>query len=111
MREPLVFVRHMREAGADVLEYTRGGRQEFEASKLVQDAVMRKLEIMGEAAKNVPLPFREKWPGIPWRAVAGLRDVLSHAYFQVQLGRVWGIVEEEVPALVAELDRILQTDA
>lgn len=88
MRDPLVFVRHMRDAAADVLEYTRCGRQEFEASKLVQDAVMRKLEIMGEAAKNVPLPFREKWPSVSWRALAGLRDVLIHAYFQVQLDRV-----------------------
>ena len=111
MRDPLVFVRHMREAAVDVLQYTRGGRQEFEASSLVQDAVMRKLEIMGEAAKNVPLPFRDKWPGVPWRAVAGLRDVLIHAYFHVQLDRVWGIIEEEVPALVTELDRILRTDA
>ncbi len=77
----------------------KGGRAEFFESPLVQDAVIRNLEVIGEAAKRVPEEFRRDHPTIPWRGLSGLRDVLIHQYEGVNLEEVWLIVEKQLPEL------------
>ncbi len=69
---------------------------------------MRRLEIIGEAVKNVPEDFRTKYPDIPWRQIAGMRDVLIHAYFGVNLRRVWKVIKEEIPELKLKILKILE---
>jgi len=74
-------------------EYTTDvNEEEFYKNTFVQDAVLRRLEIIGEAVKNIPDDFRAKYPDIPWRQIAGMRDVLIHAYFGVNLRRVWKVI-------------------
>lgn len=62
-------------------------------------AVIRALEVIGEAAKNVPEDLRQQYPHIPWRSMAGMRDVLIHQYFGVQLQRIWTTVQEDIPTV------------
>lgn len=81
-------------------------KEEFENDKLRQNAIIRSLEIIGEAAKNIPDSFREKHPNIPWREIAGFRDILSHAYFGVKMDRVWNIIEKDLSVLKKEIEKI-----
>jgi uncharacterized protein with HEPN domain len=81
-----------------VLAYTESGRDEFFVSPLIQDAVVRNLEIVGEAAKRVSPALRKQAPGVPWREMAGMRDKLAHDYFGVDLDLVWDVVAAELPA-------------
>jgi len=72
---------------------------EFKSNKLIIDATIRRLEIIGEAIKNIPDLIRKKYPEIPWRDIAGFRDVVTHVYFGVVLDRVWEIIKQDLPEL------------
>ena len=82
-----------------ILEYTSGGRTAFMENPMVQDAVVRNLEILGEAVRGVSPTTREAHPEIPWRKIAGTRDRVIHGYFRVDLDIVWEIVEKELHPL------------
>jgi uncharacterized protein with HEPN domain len=89
----------MRDAADKILRYTMGGRAAFFADPMIQDAVIRNLEVMGEAVRKVPESTRSAYPEIPWRPIAGTRDRVIHGYFTVDLEIVWEIVETELPSL------------
>jgi len=76
----------------------------FDADK--RDATLRRLEIIGEAVKNLPESFRKKHPKIPWKDIAGFRDKLTHAYFGVDLERVWNIIKQDIPVLKKQMKKI-----
>ena len=82
----------------------------FVRNELVYDAVLRNLEVLGEAAKKVPDSVRARHPSVEWRAIAGLRDVLAHAYFALDEATLWDIVAQKVPALAEVLRQILEEE-
>ncbi len=81
-------------------------KEKFSRDILRQSAIIRQLEIIGEAVKNIPDSFREKHPTIPWKEIAGFRDILSHAYFGVNIDRVWNIIEKDLSDLKKEIKKI-----
>lgn len=83
------------------------GRADLDKDELLALALVRLLEIIGEAAKGVPDHVRRNHPEIPWKAIAGMRDRLIHGYFDVDLDVVWAILTEDLPATVAKLERIV----
>ena len=81
-------------------------KEKFLKNKLKQNAIIRSLEIIGEAVKNIPNSFRDAHPGMPWKKIAGFRDILSHAYFVISMNRVWNIIERDLPGLKQEIEKI-----
>ncbi|MER3456321.1 MAG: DUF86 domain-containing protein [candidate division GAL15 bacterium] len=98
-KDPRVYLAHILECIQKIERFTAGGRERFLADELVQDAVLRNFEVIGEAAKRLDDAYRAAHPEIPWRSLAGLRDVLIHQYEGVDLERVWAIVEGDLPGL------------
>jgi len=81
-------------------------QSEFKPDNLITDATIRRLEIIGEAAKNIPDDFRKRYPNIPWRDIAGFRDVVTHAYFGVMLEKVWEVIKTDLPVLKKQIQKI-----
>jgi len=84
--------------------------EEFLKDIKTQDAVVRNLEITEEAIKNISEELKKKYPKIPWKDLAGIRDKLIHHHFGVNLDIVWNIVKEELPGIVLQLEEILKTE-
>lgn len=82
-------------------------QEQFFADERTVDAVLRNLELLGETAKQIPEDVRRRHPSVPWRRIAGLRDVLAHAYFGLGEGTIWQAVSQSIPALTAQLDVVV----
>ena len=94
-----VYLKHIAECIHNIESYVSGGEGVFLGSRLVQDAVIRNVEIIGEAVKRLSPEFLSARPQIPWKGIAGFRDVLIHNYFGVDLKQVWRVITDEMPAL------------
>jgi uncharacterized protein with HEPN domain len=81
--------------------------EDFIRDERTYDAVVRNLQIIGEVVKNLPMEFRDKYKQIEWRKIAGLRDILAHAYFSVEDEILWDVVENKVSILIEQIREIL----
>ena len=107
-RDPLVSLRQMRDHAQEVIELLRGrARAELDSDRLLALAVVRLLEIIGEAAGRIPAEEQARRPGIPWPSIIGLRNRLIHGYDDIDHDIVWQIVTKDLPSLASELSRSL----
>lgn len=107
MKDPSAYLRHILAAIQKIETYTEKGRTTFLRSPMVQDAVIRNLEIIGEAVANLPQEFCRQHPKVPWRSIKALRNVLIHEYFGVDLHIVWQVVHRRLPGLKRHLEGLL----
>lgn len=105
---PEIYIGHILESIDIISQYTKAlTLEDFISTLQIQDAVIRRIEIIGEAAKNVSLDFKAQYPQIPWKQLAGMRDVLIHHYFGIDLKLTWKTVQQDLPVLREELLKIL----
>lgn len=106
-KDSRVYLAQILERIERITAYTKSGKESFFSGPIIQDAVIRNLEVIGEAAKRIPEDYRASLPAIPWRGITGLRDVLIHQYEVVNLAELWRIVEHDLPVLEETIRKIL----
>ncbi len=103
------YVKDILDSINDVEEFTTGMNfEDFQKDKKTINAVIRSLEIIGEAAKKIPVSLRRKYPQVPWKLMAGMRDKLIHEYHGVDLEIIWTVVREELPKLRPHIRNVLE---
>ena len=109
-KDPLIFIAHILENIEDIAVFSKGlTRKGLEKNKLKRNAIIRSIEIIGEAVKNVPHSFRNKHPDVPWKEIAGARDRMIHQYFDVDLDLVWDIAQKDIPLLKKKIEKIKES--
>lgn len=108
MNRDQVYLRHILDAIEKIESYVAVGHDTFMAETHWQDAVIRQLEIIGEATKHLSNDLRSQHAEVPWRRVAGLRDVLIHDYMGIDVVAVWEITQREIPQLKQQIEAILK---
>lgn len=109
-RDLLVYLDDILESAVYISQYLMDfSEQEFYNSTEKQDAVLRRIQIIGEAAKHLPTDFRNKWNNTPWKDIAGMRDIIVHEYFGVTLGMIWKTATEDIPKLEVQVAEIIRT--
>lgn len=107
-KEAIVFVRHVLDSIKNIESFTNGvTKADFMKNKEKQSAVVHQIEIIGEAAKNIPKEFKQKYPFIEWSDIIRTRDKITHHYFGVDLYIVWDIVKKDLPKLKENISQIL----
>ncbi|MCD6512089.1 MAG: DUF86 domain-containing protein [Thermoplasmata archaeon] len=110
-RDYKLFIKDIVDAIESIEEFVAGMNfEEFKNDDKTVSAVVRKLEIVGEATKNIPDETKEKYPNLPWKEMAKIRDKLIHGYFVVDFEIVWKVIKEELPSLKPEIEKILQEE-
>jgi uncharacterized protein with HEPN domain len=109
--ENFPYLKHILDAIGDIEGSVKKlSKEEFKKNKDIKDATVRRIEIIGEAVKNVSKEFKQKHPEIEWAKIAGARDVMIHAYFSVDLNIVWSIVKKDLPDLKKKVKSILEEE-
>ncbi len=107
-KDPSIFLKHILESVSDIESYSEGiSKNIFFEDKQLQDAIVRRVEIIGEAVKNIPDDVKNKYADVPWKEITGTRDIFVHQYFGVDLEIVWSIVKKDLPDLKNKIKNIL----
>ena len=106
--DPMVFVHHMLDHAREAVDMTRGRtRADLERDRMLNLALVRLVEVIGEAASRIPEEFRSRYPEVPWHLTVGIRNRLIHGYDSVNFDILWTIIQEDLPPLIEQLQRIV----
>ncbi|WP_100011675.1 DUF86 domain-containing protein [Lentibacillus sediminis] len=108
MKNDQMYLTHILECINSIESYIPNGKTDYFSSKMIQDAVIRNLEIIGEATKHLSADLKLRENDIPWSEMAGMRNVLIHEYFGVDNEIVWNVLDKELPLLKVKITKLLQ---
>ena len=112
MIDDLTRLQHMRDAATEAIEFTRGRiRSDLDRDRMLTLALTKDIEIIGEAAGRVSSDCRARYPNIPWAQMIGMRNRLTHAYFDIDLDILWEVVSHDLPSLVTEVEKIIALES
>ena len=105
-----VLLRHILDASKEAVAFAQGrSRTDLDANRMLNLSLVRLLEVVGEAARGVSRGLRESQPHIAWKEMAGMRDRLIHGYFDVNLDMVWQTVTQDLPPLIAQVEKLVES--
>ena len=106
-REYKLYLNDIKECIKQLEEYMKNiSEEEFKKNKLIQDAVIRRFEIIGEASRNIPRALKEKNKQVPWFNMSQFRDLITHGYYEVSMNRVWKVFKDELPKIKIAIENI-----
>lgn len=109
--EILIFLEHILESIDKIESFSKNiSKKELKENDLKQYAIIRAIEVIGEAVKNIPKSFRNKYPNVSWKDIVGTRDKVIHGYFNVDLDIVWEIIKDDIPILKKQIKNILEKE-
>ncbi len=111
MKSPKPYLKHILQECEFLMEKSKGmSFGDFIKDPVLVRAFIRSLEIIGEAVKNLPAEFKEKYPEVPWKEIAGMRDKLIHEYFGVNYEIIWKTIHKDVPELKIKIEKIMRNE-
>jgi uncharacterized protein with HEPN domain len=110
-RDPIDFLQDIEESCARIIGYTQAlSRDQVFNDRMRFDGVLHNLHVIGEAVKRLPAELRSRHPDVPWREVAGMRDIVAHAYFALDLDVLWRGIQEDIPTLLARVRDVIAAE-
>jgi uncharacterized protein with HEPN domain len=105
----IIYIYHIRDSIKKIIDYSEGiNEPDFKNRTIIQDAVIRQIEIIGEASSKLSAEFKKKFNNIPWKNIIGMRNKLIHDYFGVNINSVWKTIKLDIPFLKIEIDKIIE---
>ena len=110
-KDDITRIKHIIDASEECISFMENkSRKDLDANRMLNLSIVRLLEIIGEAARGVSAQLREKYPDIPWRQMAGIRDRLIHGYYDIDMDIVWKTVKDDVPAIIPLLENVIENE-